>query len=320
MGSRRGWAMTSRILLIAVLAAGLAACTSKPDLRFEAFSIEPATAEPGLPVTIRATVINRGKGEAVDRYKRPIPAGVDFHLFDHPNDVVPAFGSALAAFTLPDDYALGPGEVKNHRSYFEAPPGFAAGAYFVCGDIDREKEVEEERERNNRACLSLMMTDPPATRADLVIESANFLGTEKASAKVLLKVRNVGEREAAPFLVTAIQRNPRTSALLTNVALSEGQRVSGSVPPNSAVGTIAPLGHGAAIELKAYVTFLFAGSTMPTNPANGAPTTPAAKERLIDFTVDGCEAQNQNAPMPRWCRVNELDELNNFFAVKVKAP
>jgi hypothetical protein len=312
------WAMQTRLAVIIAAAAALAACETKPDLRFQELTLSTPVAAPGGRVDIRSTVINRGNGPVADEYGAPIAAGVDINLFEFSDDVVP-ISQALGRWALPSDYPLGPGESKTERTPVLAPTNIPPGAYFICGDIDLDRAVDETNERNNRRCAPLSLTGGPVTRADLVIESAKFLGTELASAKVLLKVRNVGEAPAAPFSVSAFQRSPRTPVLVTACALTESQRVAGSLPACGGVGTLAALPKGSAVEWTAYVTFRFAGTNLPTNPIGETPTTPSPKERLVDFMADGCQS-GAGAPLPNWCRVDEMDELNNFFAVKVKAP
>lgn len=42
------------------------------------------------------------------------------------------------------------------------------------------------------------------------------------------------------------------------------------------------------------------------------PSKPQDVRETVDFMADGCFGPTEKEPLPRWCRVDEIDEINNF--------
>jgi hypothetical protein len=304
----------ARFQSLIIVCCALAACESYPDLAVTDLSLSTAAVAPGAPVTVRSEVSNIGKEPVADEYGAPIAAGVAVGLFAREDD--PAPFSQLSAWSLPGDYPMQPGEERWEQQTVLAPSSLKAGPYFVCAEADPEDLVEEESERNNRDCAPLSILAGPLTRADLIIVEVKTLGHELASAKVSIRVKNVGEADADLFPVMAFTRWPRRPVMLTACPLTEAQRVAGSPPACGGLWTRQKLPPGGAVEWIGYLTFGFGGSNMPVTPVG--PQRPPVGRVTVDFMADGCFAPTDQAPLPRWCRVDEIDEINNFAEKTVR--
>jgi hypothetical protein len=294
--------------------AALAACASKPDLALTDISLSAGALAPGAPMTVRSEVTNVGKEAVADEFGAPIAAGVAIGLYARQDD--PAAFADLSAWSLPGDYPMQPGEERWEEQTVLAPSSLKAGPYFVCAEADPEDLVEEDSERNNRDCAPLSILAGPLTRADLIVEQVKTLGHELASAKVSIRVKNVGEAEADLFPVMAFTRWPRRPVMLTACPLTEAQRVAGSPPACGGLWTRTKLPPGGAVEWIGYLTFGFGGSAMPVTPVG--PQKPEVVKETVDFMADGCFAPADQEPLPRWCRVDEIDEINNFAAKEIR--
>lgn len=301
-------------LVFGAIAAALSGCASKPDLVLDGLDLSTSSVAPGAPVTVNSSVKNAGKEPVQDAFGAPISAEVAIGLFGDDDDRSPL--SPLSAWSLPGDYPLAPGETVSETQTILAPSNLKAGPYRVCADVDGENLVDEENERNNRACRPLTIIAGPLTRADLIIEHVKSLGHELASAKISIRVKNVGEAPAAIFPVMAFTRWPRRPVMLTACPLTEAQRIAGSTPACGGLWTRQPLPADGAIEWIGYLTFGFGGSNMPTTPVG--PQRPSAERETVDFMADGCFAPTDIEPLPRWCRVDEIDEINNFAEKIIK--
>jgi hypothetical protein len=263
---------------------------------------------------VRSEITNIGDEPVADEFGAPISASVAIGLFAREDD--PALVVDLSAWSLSGDYPMQPGQAQGEEQTVLAPPGLKAGPYFICADADREDIVKEEDERNNRACAPLSILAGPLTRADLVIEHVKTLGHELASAKVSIRVKNVGEASAGLFPMMAFTRWPRRPAMLTACPLTEAQRVAGSPPSCGGLWTRQQLPPGGAVEWVGYLTFGFGGSNMPVTPIG--PQRPPVEREIVDFMADGCFAPTDQEALPRWCRVDEIDEINNFAEKAVR--
>lgn len=293
----------------AVIAAlSLAACASGPDLIVNDLSLSVGAVAPGAPVTVRSEVVNVGDAPVADDYGAPISASVEIGLYARDDDQAPF--QALSAWSLPGDYPMAPGEAQSEEQTVLAPSGLKAGPYFVCADADAEDIVVEKDEANNRRCAPLSIVAGPLTRPDLIIEHVKMLGHELASAKVSIRVKNIGEAPAAEFPVMAFLRWPRRPMLLTACPLTEAQRVAGSPPACGGLWSRQALPPGGAVEWIGFLTFGFGGSNMPVTPVG--PPNPQVVRETVDFMADGCFAPADQISLPRWCRVDEIDEINNF--------
>ena len=287
----------------------LAACASSyPDLAVTDLSLSSGAVAPGAPVTLRSEVTNIGAAAVADPYGGPIPATVAIGLYALPDD--PSAVTGLSVWSLPGDYPMEPGEVRAEQQTVLAPSSLAAGPYFVCAEADSEDLVAEENERNNRDCAPLSVLAGPLARADLIVEHVKTLGHELASAKVSIRVKNVGEADADVFPIMAFTRWPRRPVMLTACPLTEAQRVAGSAPACGGLWTRQKLPPGGAVEWIGYLTFGFGGSNMPVTPVG--PQKPPVERETVDFMADGCFAPADPEPLPHWCRVDEIDEINNF--------
>lgn len=297
-------------------ALALAACASGPDLVVSELSLSVGAVAPGAPLTVRSAVTNAGDKALADDYGAPISASVGIGLFTRNDDPAPV--SPLSAWSLPGDYAMPPGGVEWQDQAVLAPSGLRAGPYYVCADADAENIVIEKDEANNRRCAPLSILAAPLARPDLIIEHVKTLGHELASAKVSIRVKNIGEAPAAEFPVMAFLRWPRRPVLLTACPLTEAQRVAGSPPACGGLWSRQALPPGGAVEWIGYLTFGFGGSNMPVTPVG--PPKPQVVRETVDFMADGCFAPTDQEPLPRWCRVDEIDEINNFAerVVRVK--
>ncbi len=304
----------ARFGLIFLAMAALGACATKPDIAVSDLSLSTSAVAPGAPVTVRSEVTNIGDEPVADAFGAPISASVAIGLFAREDD--PAAFADLSAWSLPGDYPMQPGEARWEDQTVLAPTGLKAGPYFICADADREDLVVEDDERNNRACAPLSILAGPLTRSDLIIEHVKTLGHELASAKVSIRVKNVGEASADLFPVMAFTRWPRRPVLLTACPLTEAQRVAGSPPACGGLWTRQQLPPGGAVEWIGYLTFGFGGSNMPVTPVG--PQRPPVTRETVDFMADGCFAPTDQEPLPRWCRVDEIDEINNFAAKEIR--
>lgn len=304
----------ARWLVCFAVSAALAACASKPDLAITDLSLSASAVAPGAPVTVRSEVTNIGKEAVADEFGAPIAASVAVGLYARQDD--PAAFAAMSSWSLPGDYPMGAGEERWEEQTVLAPSSLKAGPYFVCAEADPEDLVEEDSERNNRDCAPLSILAGPLTRADLIVEQVKTLGQELASAKVSIRVKNVGEAEADLFPVMAFTRWPRRPVMLTACPLTEAQRVAGSPPACGGLWTRAKLPPGGAVEWIGYLTFGFGGSNMPVTPVG--PQKPEVVKETVDFMADGCFAPADQQPLPRWCRVDEIDEINNFAAKEIR--
>lgn len=298
----------TRFASVFVASLALAACASDPDLAVTDLSLSAGAVAPGAPVTVRSEVTNIGKEPVADELGAPISASVAIGLYARQDD--PAAFTALSSWSLPGDYPMQPGEERWEEQTVLAPSGLKAGPYFVCAEADPDDLVAEGSERNNRDCAPLSILAGPLTRADLIIVEVKTLGHELASAKVSIRVKNVGEAEADLFPVMAFTRWPRRPVMLTACPLTEAQRVAGSPPACGGLWTRAKLPPGGAVEWIGYLTFGFGGSNMPVTPVG--PQKPPVARETVDFMADGCFAPVDQDPLPRWCRVDEIDEINNF--------
>ncbi|MFN0025094.1 MAG: hypothetical protein ACKVS5_14480 [Parvularculaceae bacterium] len=311
MGSSSGIARAFSALCAT---AALASCASGPDLVVSELRLSTGAAAPGAPVVVNSAVRNDGSKPVTDEYGAPISANVALGLFAGADDRGPAW--PLSSWSLAGDYPLAPGEEAGERSSVLAPSGIKPGPYLVCADADSDDIVDEADEGNNRRCAPLSILAGPLTRADLIVEQVKTLGHELASAKVSIRVKNVGEANAGLFPVMAFTRWPRRPVLLTACPLTEAQRVSGSTPACGGLWTRQQLPPGGAVEWIGYLTFSFGGSNMPTTPVG--PQTPRVERETIDFMADGCFAPTEQEPLARWCRIDEIDEINNFAAKEIR--
>lgn len=286
----------------------LAACASGPDLALTDLSLSTSAVAPGAPVTVRSEVTNIGEEPVADEFGAPVSASVAIGLFARQDDAAPF--TELSAWSLPGDYPMQPGEERWEEQTVLAPSGLKAGPYFICAEADRDNLVDEVDESNNRDCAPLSILAGPLTRADLIVEHVKTLGHELASAKVSIRVKNVGEAPADLFPVMAFTRWPRRPVMLTACPLTEAQRVAGSPPACGGLWTRQQLPPGGAVEWIGYLTFGFGGSNMPVTPVG--PQKPPVERETVDFMADGCFAPADQEPLPRWCRVDEIDEINNF--------
>ncbi len=300
--------MGYRRLLGGLAALSLAACASGPDLVVTDLFLSSGAVAPGAPVTVRSEVTNAGDKPVADEYGAPISATVDIGLFVRDDD--PAPFRPLSSWSLPGDYPMASGEERWEEQTVLAPSGLKAGPYYICAEADSQNLVEEKDEGNNRRCKPMSILAGPVSRADLIIEHVKSLGYELASAKVSIRVKNVGEAPAEEFPVMAFLRWPRRPVLLTACPLTEAQRVAGSPPACGGLWSRQALPPGGAVEWIGYLTFGFGGSNMPVTPVG--PPNPQITRETVDFMADGCFAPTDQQPLPRWCHVDEIDEINNF--------
>lgn len=296
-------------------ALALVGCASGPDLIVSDLYLSAGAVAPGAPVTVRSEIANAGDKPVADEFGAAIPASVGVGLFAREDD--PAALRPLSAWALPGDYPMAPGEEAWQEQTVLAPSGVKAGPYFICAEADSEDEVKEKDEANNRRCEQLSILAGPLTRPDLIIEHVKALGQELASAKVSVRVKNIGEAPAAEFPVMAFLRWPRRPVLLTACPLTEAQRVAGSPPSCGGLWSRQSLPAGGAVEWIGYLTFGFGGSNVTVTPV-GPTSSPRIRE-TVDFMADGCFAPTDQEPLPRWCRVDEIDEINNFAEKLIRA-
>ncbi len=294
----------------------LCACASRsgPDLIVSDLSLSANAVAPGAPVTMRSEVTNQGDEPVADDFGAPVSAGVAIGLFAREGDAAPF--RELSTWSLPGDFPLAPGASAGVTQTVLAPSGIKAGPYFLCADADAEDLVREKDEANNRRCASLSILAGPVSRPDLIVEEVKTLGYELASVKVSIRVKNVGEAPAGEFPVMAFLRWPRRPVMLTACPLTEAQRIAGSPPACGGLWTRQQLPPGGGVEWIGYLTFGFGGSNMPVTPIG--PQKPPVTKEMVDFMADGCFAPADPEPLPRWCRVDEIDEINNFAEKEIR--
>ena len=269
----------------------LVGCASGPDLIVSELGLSAGAVAPGAPVTVRSEVANAGDKPVADEFGAPISASVEVGLFTGEDD--PAALRPLSVWALPGDYPLGPEEEVSEEQTVLAPTGLKAGPYFICAEADAEGLIEEKEEGNNRRCAQLSILAGPLTRPDLIIEQVKALGHELASAKVSVRVKNVGEAPAAEFPVMAFLRWPRRPVLLTACPLTEAQRVAGSPPGCGGLWSRQALPPGGAVEWIGYLTFGFGGSNVTVTPVG--PTNPTACE---SSTITGASYLSASSQIP----------------------
>jgi hypothetical protein len=303
--------MTGRVFFALMLAAvSLAACTTggKPDLVVSRMEVTPSAAPAGSDLEITSGVRNDGGA----------PAPVDLEIGLYESATAPTPLATLRGWALPETEPLEPGETIGDVGRVRAPAPLTPGGYFICGEADAGDRVTESDEDNNRLCASFAVLPGKPASADLVIDKVIPGEFAEASRIITVRIRNAGTAPAkGPFRVMAFKRAPRQPLLLTECALTEGQLAAGS--PSSCGdlqfdGVLAP---GVARDLTGYFAHVV---------SNGAsfvrqPVTPGQKPplvlRTIDFMVDGCFPPTDQSPVE--CRVNEIDEINNFTELTFRA-
>ncbi len=307
-------------MLFAALAAMTSACATTgdlPDLTVGELSVTPAAAAPGEQVTITSEIINLGRGDVVSSDGALLPTSMDIQIFSHFDDFNPL--AFLTSWGPSADDPLGAGGAAFNTTTIATPTVLAAGGYYICADVDFADRIYESDEENNRSCVAFTILDGPVNKPDLIIESVRAVRAVEASYEVVIRVKNAGVSAADIFPVLAFRRAPREPILLTICPLTRAQRATGGQPPCPGVTTVEPLAPGAVAEWTAYVTFPYAGA-MPTNPLPGDPKPEKPHYETVDFMADGCFAPLDPAPASPYCRINEIDELNNFAEKTVIVP
>lgn len=288
-------------LVTALSLCGCATTHQLPDLTVTRLDASPAETTAGSSLSLRSAIRNAGDAPTA------APAELDIRIFADPGAQSPV--ADLTAWGQPEGSALGPGETVEDQANIRTP-ALQPGSYSICATADPDNSVEESLEGNNRACIPITIIPGAPRRADLVIEKVTAIGTDQASLKVKLKIRNAGSDTAGPFRIMAFRRNPRQPLLLIECPLTEGQLSAGSPASCDDLTRREPLAAGASTEITGYFAYVVAnGASFIRNPIGpGNPNPPV--RRTIDFMVDGCFPPEDGSPV--YCAVDEIDEINNF--------
>lgn len=294
-----------RLLAGGAAFAALSACATnapQPDVTMSLLEASPAEATAGTSVSIRSAVRNAGEAAILE------PVAVDIKLFAKTRDQPPV--ALLTAWeTAPGD-TLDPGETVGDEASVTIPSNVAAGSYVICADADPEDRIAESHEANNSLCAPFDIVEGPPRNADLVIEKITPLDYAQASRMVKIRIRNAGAQPADDFRIMAFKRAPRQPLLLIECPLTEGQLAAGSPASCPDLTQRTPLGPGEATELTGYFAYVVAnGASFIRQPVNPNYRPPAVR-RTIDFMVDGCFPPEDGSEV--WCKVPEIDEINNF--------
>ncbi|MEZ5897500.1 MAG: CARDB domain-containing protein [Parvularculaceae bacterium] len=311
--------MKNRMLFaaMAAMASGCATTGDLPDLTVGELTVTPAASSPGGQVTITSDIVNLGHGEVVSGDGVVLPTSMDIQIFSHFDDYDPL--AFLTSWGPSAEAPIGAGGAAFNTTTIATPTVLAAGGYYICGDVDSADRVYESNENNNRSCVAFTILDGPVAKPDLIIESVRAVRAVEASYEVVIRVKNAGVSAAEIFPVLAFRRAPREPILLTTCPLTSAQRAVGGQPPCPGVATVEPLAPGAVAEWTAYVTFPYAGA-MPTNPLPSRTRPQKPHSETVDFMADGCFAPLDPAPPSPYCRIDEIDELNNFAEKTVIVP
>ncbi|NWG91636.1 MAG: hypothetical protein HXY21_03895 [Parvularculaceae bacterium] len=291
-------------------AISLAACTTagKPDLVVSRMAVTPSSAPAGSDLEIASGVRNDGNA--------PAPADLDIGLYESAASPTPL--APLRAWALPESEPLAPGETVGDQGRVRAPAPLSPGGYFICGEADAGDRVKESDEDNNRLCASFTVVPGKPASADLVIDKVIPGEFAEASRIVTVRIRNAGTAPAkGPFRVMAFKRAPRQPLLLIECALTEGQLAAGSPSSCDDLAFDGVLAPGVARDLTGYFAHVVSNGAgfvrQPVKP--GQPL--QLVSRTIDFMVDGCFPPADGSPVE--CRVNEIDEINNFKELTFKS-
>lgn len=283
----------------------LAGCAGDPlpDLRVSQMKVTPSQTTAGSDIAIESEIANVGDGAA------DAPAALAIDLYA--NDSVSQPLVSLHQWRQDDSDRLAPGKtVGNRKEKVEVPEDLAPGAYAVCGYADPDDDVGEMLEDNNKTCAPFAISAGPAVRADLVIEKITPLDYVEASRKVKIKIRNAGTQPASDFKIKAFRRSPRQPLLLTECPITEGQLNSGSPASCGDLTRLTAIAPGESVELTGYFAYVVAdGAEFLRQPVKSDYSKPAVS-RTIDFMVDGCFPPKDGSPV--YCRIKEIDEINNF--------
>lgn len=294
-----------RTLAAGAAAAGLASCATggpKPDVALSLLEVTPAEATAGSSVLIRSAIRNAGEAGISE------PVAVDIELVEKARDQSPV--ALLTGWeTAPGD-TLEPGETVADEANVRLPSNVTAGPFAICAKTDPDDRIAEAYEDNNSRCVPFVIAAGPPRGADLVIEKVTPLDYAQASRMVKVKIRNAGALPAGDFRIMAFKRSPRQPLLLIECPLTEGQLNAGSPASCPDLTQRAPLAPGEAAELTGYFAYVVAnGASFIRQPINPNYRPPAVR-RTIDFMVDGCFPPEDGGAV--WCKVAEIDEINNF--------
>ncbi len=265
--------------------------------------VTPSQTTAGSDVMIESEITNTGDGAA----DSPAALEIDLYASDSaPQPIVNLWG-----WRQDTNSRLAAGDaVSDRKEMVETPPNLSPGTYSVCGSADPDNEVPESQEDNNRTCVPFAVIAGPAVRADLVIEKITPLDYAEASRMVKLKIRNAGNGSASGFQIKAFRRLPRQPLLLTECPLTEGQLNSGSPASCGDLTRREAIAPGASVEITGYFAYVVAeGAEFLRQPVKSDYTKPAIS-RTIDFMVDGCFPPKDGSPV--YCKIKEIDEINNF--------
>ncbi len=294
-----------RITGLLAATAALAACATN-DLIVGHLEVDPTQAPAGSVIEIRSEVRNVGD--------KAVYPSIDLGIYESATEFLPIKDFDGWA----DDVPLAPGQTQSDVTREAIPTTLAPGGYFVCGDADPENRVKESNEDNNRLCTPLTIVPGKPVSADLVVDKIIPGDFVEASRIVTVRIRNAGTATAnGPFRIMAFRRAPRQPLLLIECALTEGQLSAGS--PSSCNdlefdGAIAP---GVSKDLTGYFAYVVSnGAAFVRQPVKPGYKPPLVS-RTIDFMVDGCFPPDDSRPVH--CRIEEIDEINNFKEATFKS-
>ncbi|MEZ5921743.1 MAG: CARDB domain-containing protein [Parvularculaceae bacterium] len=301
---------TLRIGVLGFFALAVAAC-STPDLVVSDLTLDPSQIAPGENVNVSMTVKNvGGRAAAIGE-----AGAANIIALYKDGETTPS--ADFGEWPLEPDSSLGPGNTVSTKITATAPSHLPVGAYQVCGFADIDDQVEEDDEDNNTLCVDLAISGGSSILADLIVTKVKFLRVEQASAKVSVTVKNIGLADAAPFRVMAFDRAPRRPLVFLKCPLTDAMRATGTIPGCEAIETTGPMAPGEEQSFVGYVTFLYGDAQIPVTPV-GPVEGPKFQSRTINIMADGCFHPTDDAGLPTWCRVDEIDEINNFAALTVK--
>lgn len=308
-----------RFLILAIAAASLAACETPAKVSLQSILVTSYVRDaqnrdvygPDIPVYATIRYENVGKGAV------PVAANVGLYLKE--NHAQP--DGRLGGVDLPPD----PKKPTTQQRPFYLPHNAPPGPWNICADIDDGVDaVAQVRYRVGKArvCAPVTIAARAHPRADLVVEGLKVIRNEQASTLVEFRVRNRGEGAAAAFRMGALRRSPLAEIFLTTCAFSEKDRATATVPGGCRPIEQPGLSAGAvSAPINAYVTYSSAEGSAYVRNQIKLPKPPPAPRPVyaeIDILADYCGPPDFT--MPRFCDVDEDDEINNAATLIVNLP
>lgn len=286
----------------------LTACqTGKPDLVVADLFVYPSVVAVGDAINIDSAVANNGESAVLGLDGAPIPVTTELTL-NARNASSPA--TLLTSWNTDRDRELLPGDLVKNVVGVSIPRFITAGQYDVCASVDIIGVADDSAPDNNTRCSQIAVLAEPTIRPDLIISTAKIVTREDQRAKLEIDITNIGAAETTMFKVSAFRRSPRWPLFLEDCS---NTNATGQCKDLWFEDTIAPG------ESKTISGWLRLDTDTRHSPYlwNGDAPDLTPTRHYIDVMVDGCFAKTDATALAVHCRIQETDELNNFFEVKI---